>query len=325
MTAPIPLLLNPLAGSLHRSGLKCWLDEHRAAFRLVPTSSADDLTEKARTLAETGEPIVVAAGGDGTLMCAAQGLVGTGTAMGILPCGTMNVFAREMGIGSRRFDIALEAIQNGKTQAVDIFTVNGKPFLQMAGFGPDARIVHLITPKMKQRFGAFSHVLTAVKVIMESHPLVTVKTPDGDEVSGIQVIFGNGKRYGGEAHLFANAKYDDGLLDAAVIHEESIPIFYEIVACMLQRGATQRNSGECTQIRACTSYELTADGKLDYQLDGTYAGTLMPGETAVIQKLDRPLHVCVPLDPAPLTAVGRLMASPMVEAFRACMKRLQNF
>mgnify|MGYP002732402237 CR=1 FL=1 len=325
MTTPIPLLLNPKAGSLHRSGLKCWLDEHRDSFRLVPTSSAGDLTDKARALAEAGAPIVAAAGGDGTLMCAAQGLVGTDASLGILPCGTMNVFAREMGIGSRRFDIALEAMQAGKTQPVDIFTVNGKPFLQMAGFGPDARIVHRVTSKLKKHFGAFSHVITAFRVVIESHPLITVKTAKGEEICGIQVILGNGKRYGGEAMLFANARFDDGKLDAAIIHESTIPILYEVVACMLQRGATQRNSSETTQIRASSSYEITADGKLDYQLDGDYAGTLLPGETAYIEKLPAPLHVCIPLNPVPLTPLGRFMAHPMVEALQMLIKRAKQF
>lgn len=325
MKISIPLLINPKAGSLFRSGLKSWLDEHRDSFALVPTSSAEDLTVKARELAEAGEPIVAAAGGDGTLMCVAQGLAGTNAALGILPCGTMNVFARELGIGSRRFNIALEAMEQGVRQNVDIFTVNGRPFLQMAGFGPDARIVRLITPGMKKRFGAFSHVLTAFRVAMESHPLITVKLPDGEEVCGTQVILGNGKRYGGEAHLFAQARYDDGKLDAVMVHEESIPILYELISCMLQRGATRRNISEFTQVRAFPSCEITADGRLDYQLDGDYAGTLHPGETAVIEKLPDPLKVCVPLHPVPVTPIGRFMAHPMIEALRERIKQLQRF
>ena len=106
MATRIPLLINPKAGSLFRSGFKKWLKNHRDEFRLVPTRSAADLTEKAAKLAAKGEAVVAAAGGDGTLMGAAAGLIGTGTALGIVPCGTMNVFSRELGIGSRRFDVA---------------------------------------------------------------------------------------------------------------------------------------------------------------------------------------------------------------------------
>lgn len=325
MNLTVPLLINPKAGSLFRSGLKSWLDEHRKDFTIIPTQSAEDLTNKARELAESGEPVVAAAGGDGTLMNAAQGLVGTQAALGILPCGTMNVFARELGIGSRRFDTALDAIQNGLRQDVDIFTVNDKPFLQMAGFGPDAKIVKLITPKLKRSMGAAAHIITALKVAVEHHPIITVTLPNGEEVKGAQVIMGNGKRYGGEAHLFAQARYDDGKLDAAIIHQESVPILFEILGLMLQRGATRSNVSQFTQLRTFESCELTAEGKLDFQLDGDYAGTLYPGETATIRRLPHKLRVCVPKIPVPGTPIERFMAHPMIEAWRTLIRRAQEF
>lgn len=325
MQIAIPLLINPKAGSLFRSGLKGWLDSHRSAFHLVPTKSAEDLADKARALAEAGEPIVAAAGGDGTLMNAATGLTGTQAALGILPCGTMNVFARELGIGSRRFDIALEAMQTGLRQAVDIFTVNDKPFLQMAGFGLDARIVHRITPGLKKRFGAAAHVITALKVAVEHHPSITVALPNGEELTGTQVILGNGKRYGGEGHLFANARYDDGKLDAAIIHQESMTILFEVLSCMLQRGATKRNTSECTRLRTFSSCDITAESKVDYQLDGDYAGTLRPGEKAHIEKLPTPLYVCVPRNPVPVTPIGRFIAHPMVATWLERIRQANEF
>ena len=325
MHLTVPLLINPKAGSLFRSGLKAWLDEHRNDFTLVPTSSAEDLTAKARELAEAGEPVVAAAGGDGTLMNAAQGLVGTNAALGILPCGTMNVFARELGIGSRRFDVALDSIQAGPRHMVDLFCVNDRPFLQMAGFGPDARVVKLITPRLKKHMGAAAHIYTGLKVAVERHPIITVTLPNGEEIQGTQVILGNGKRYGGEAHLFANARYDDGMLDAAIIQQESIPILYEIISCMLQRGATHSNTSEFTQLRTFESCEISAEGKLDYQLDGDYAGTIMPGETATIRRLPDKLRVCVPRSFVPGTPLEKFMAHPMVEAWRTLIRRAREF
>ena len=325
MRLTIPLLINPNAGSLFRSGLKAWLDTHRDDFTLVPTKSAEDLTAKARALADAGEPVVAAAGGDGTLMCAAQGLIGTKAALGILPCGTMNVFARELGIGSRRFDVALDAMLNGIHQGVDIFTINDKPFLQMAGFGMDARIIKLITPKMKRWLGAASHVVTALRVAMDRHPIITVTLPDGEEVYGTQVILGNGKRYGGEAHLHAEARYDDGLLDAVIMHQESPMILFEVLGSMMQRGATQRNTSAFTNVRRFESCVITAEGKLDYQLDGDYVGTIRPGESAVISRMPHQLNVCVPLNPVPVTPMGRFLVHPMVEAWRERIKRMSRF
>lgn len=325
MHLTVPLLINPKAGSLFRSGLKAWLDDHRNDFTLVPTKSAEDLRAKARELADAGEPVVAAAGGDGTLMNAAQGLIGTNAALGILPCGTMNVLARELGIGSRRFDVALEAIQTGLRQNIDVFTVNDRPFLQMAGFGPDARIVKLITPKLKKNMGAAAHIITGLKVAVEHHPIITVTLPNGEEIRGTQVILGNGKRYGGEAHLFANASYDDGKLDAAIIQQESIPILFEILSLMLRRGATHSNTSEFTTLSSFESCEITAEGKLDYQLDGDYAGTLLPGETAVVRRLPHKLKVCIPRCYIPGTPLQKIMAHPMVDAWRSLVRRAGEF
>ncbi len=326
MTMPrIPLLLNPRAGSLFRSGLKDWLRKNDEHFRLVPTASAEDLCTKARALAEAGEPIVAAAGGDGTLMNAATGLIGTGAALGILPCGTMNVFARELGIGSRRFDLALEAMQQGRLQEVDVFTVNGKPFLQMAGFGPDARVVQLITPGLKRHLGAAAHVVTAMQVAKEQHPTITLRLPDGEQLTGTQLILGNGKRYGGEAHLFAHACYDDGLIDAALFGQESTAILLEVINSMMKRGATERNVSDLTELRRFATATLTADGPLSYQLDGDYAGTLAEGETATISRLPERLRVCVLQHPVPTTPLGRLLAHPVVDTLRARLETLKEF
>ena len=324
MHIAIPLLLNPNAGSLFRSGLKTWLECHGRDFRFIHTTSAQDLTDKAHELAESGEPVVAVAGGDGTLMCAAQGLIGTQSALGILPCGTMNVFARELGIGSRRFNNALMAMQHGQRKPVDIFTINGKPFLQMAGFGMDARVIKLITPKLKRWLGAASHIVTAFRVAMDRHPVITVTLPNGEELLGTQVILGNGKRYGGEAYLHAEARYDDGLLDAVIMHQESPMILFEVLASMLQKGATQRNTSMFTNVRRFESCVITAEGKLDYQLDGDYVGTIKPGESAVVEKLPHPLNVCVPHDSLAVNAKARSMAHPMVEAWKNCIKRLRK-
>ena len=324
MSTTIPLLINPKAGSLFRSGLKAWLDAHRSDFRIIPTDSAEDLTAKAQQLAEAGEPTVAAAGGDGTLMCAAQGIIGTGAALGILPCGTMNVFSRELGIGSRRFDTALAAMRGDVRQEVDIFTVNGKPFLQLAGFGPDASIIRRITPRMKRHLGAASHVVTGMQVAVEHHPIITVTLPDGEQVCGTQVILGNGKRYGGEGHLFANARYNDGLLDAAIIQLESTGILFEVISYMLMRGANERNTTDFTQLRQFSSCAITAEDSIDYQLDGDYSGTLKAGETAVIERLPHPLRICVPAIPEPVTHFGRLLAHPVLETMRKQIERMKE-
>ena len=322
MPHPVPLLINPRAGSLFRTGLKAWLLKNKRHFRLVLTHSAADLTRKARELAESGEPVVAAAGGDGTLMCAAQGLVGSDTALGILPCGTMNVFARELGIGSRRFNVALAAIQGDCRQEVDIFSVNGRPFLQVAGFGPDARVIELITPRLKRHMGAAAHVVTGVMVAMERPPLITMTLPDGETLQGTQIIMGNGKRYGGEAHLFAHAAYDDGRLDAAIIDQVNLGVLFEMLGFIVSKGATPHNVSEFTSLRRIRKCEITAEAELPYHLDGDYAGTLQPGEKLLIDRMTHKLKVCVPASIEELSPLDCVMAFPMFQTLR---EKLQAF
>ena len=324
MAAPIPLLINPRAGSLFRSGLDTWLEQHQADFHQINTTSAEDLTEKARELAQRGASVVAVAGGDGTLMCASQGLIGTNTALGILPCGTMNVFARELGIGSRRFDIALRAMQGSLRQEVDIFAINGKPFLQVAGVGPDARVIELISPQLKKHMGAAAHVITGLKVATENPPIITLTLPDGTTYQGTQIIMGNGKRYGGEAHLFANASYDDGRLDAAIIDQESLGILFEVLGLIVSQGADKHNISEFTTLCRLKECRITAEGNVAYHLDGDYAGSINPGEELHIEKLPEKLKVCIPADSVPLTPMDKMMAHPIFQTLKEKLQKLNE-
>ncbi len=289
----IPILLNPMAGSLHRSGLNDWLQAKQDYFDFIETTSVDDLRAQARRQADLGAAVVAVAGGDGTLMEAAHGLMGSETAMGVLPCGTMNVFAREIGVGSRRFDRALKAMLGTHRQSVDIFRVNEKPFIQLAGFGLDARVVKSVTPWMKKYLGAASHLLAAVKVSMEPLPQISVQLPTGEAFRGSQVILGNGRRYGGEAMLFAHASLNDGMLDMAVIEQDSANVAMEIAQVMLLGGAHPKNVSDSTKLAQIDECHISCEGKLAYQLDGDYAGTIYPGETAHIRRSSQKLKVCV--------------------------------
>ena len=93
-----PLLYNPNARSQKGKRALQFLMANAQDFILYATRDIDDARELAADFAEKGETVVLAAGGDGTLNAVIQGLAGSETALGILPAGTMNVFAREMGI-----------------------------------------------------------------------------------------------------------------------------------------------------------------------------------------------------------------------------------
>lgn len=261
---------------------------------MIPTTSAEEAYQQARLLAEQGEPVVVVGGGDGTLMNIAKALIGTETALGVLPCGTMNVFAREIGIGSHRYSRALKAIQQGHEERIDIFEVNGRPFLQMAGIGADAEIVRRITPAMKRRLGAAAHIVTACQLLHEELPEITLHTDTGESYSGAQVIMGNGRRYGGAAKLFSEACYDDGLLDAVIVQRKNIGILLELLSYMLMNGVSPKNSREHVEACRFASATITADKEVAYELDGDFIDVLQPGDELRISRLTQRLKVRVP-------------------------------
>lgn len=294
MSQPYPLLLNRKSGSLHRAWFRVWLRKHAESFQLIPTNSAEEAYEQACRLAEQGEPVIVAAGGDGTLMNIARALIGTESALGILPCGTMNVFAREIGIGSHQYSRALKAIQQGKEESVDIFAANGRPFLQMAGFGADAEIIRRITPAMKRRLGAAAHVVTGWQLLNEELPEITMQTDTGEIFSGAQIILGNGRHYGGAAKLFSDARYDDGMLDAVTVQRKNIGILLELLSYMLMNGISEKNAREHVEIGRFASATITTDKEAAYELDGDFITTLQPGEELRIDKLPQKLKVRVP-------------------------------
>lgn len=295
MSTTFPLLMNAKSGSLYRSRMKAWLRRHQESFEVIPTHSAEEALERARELVAAGAPIVVAAGGDGTLMNIAQALIGTKTALGILPCGTMNVFARELGIGSHRYSRALKVLQAGHMAEVDIFAVNGRPFLQMAGIGADAEIIRRITPTLKRRLGPAAHIVTGFQLLREELPEVTLTADNGEVYTGAQIILGNGRRYGGSAKLFSDARYDDGLLDGITVQRKKIGILLEILSYILVNGASEANAREHVDVCQFSGGIITANKDVAYELDGDFAGILKAGDSLRVEQLPRKLTVCLPL------------------------------
>lgn len=193
--------------------------DNAAGLALYATRSAEEAQALAAMFAEQGQPIVVAAGGDGTLNAVVKGLAGSKTALGVLPTGTMNVFARELGIPYDNLDRAFEVILEGHVREVDLFEANGTPFVQMAGVGFDAAVIEETTWESKKMLGPLAYLMSAVKVLGDKPPRMTVETGDGRHAEGIAVLAGNGSLYGGQIKLFHRADNQDSKLDVLVFKE----------------------------------------------------------------------------------------------------------
>lgn len=266
----IPLFFNNTARSARADRFRRWLDAHRDLFDVIEPESRTDMLRHLASQAAAGAPVAAVAGGDGTLGVAAEALCNTGTALALFPAGTMNVFSREIGI-RQDFDHALHILNKGRAREVDLFAFNGRPFLQMAGIGADARAVELTTWEMKKKWKAFAYVIAGARVCTERQPRLTLATDDGRVLEGRSILFGNGRRYGGPLNFFAEADNEDGLLDAVVFNHSIPSIIGECLMAAVHGGFHSRRHGRFEYIQM-TGGTVTTSGHAACELDGDYAG-----------------------------------------------------
>ena len=219
MAPRYPLIMNPKARSERAQRARRFVMENATRFAIYATNSGEESAELARRFSEEGEEVIVAAGGDGTLNAVVGGLAGTKTVLGILPTGTMNVFARELNIPFGHLAAALDVIDGGHVKEVDLFETEGTPFVQMAGVGFDAQVIEETTTESKRRLGPLAYILSAVKVLGSEPPRMKVYFDEGFAAEGACVLLGNGALYGGQLRLFGKADNADDLLDVLVYKE----------------------------------------------------------------------------------------------------------
>lgn len=154
--------------------------------------------------------LVIVAGGDGSLNCAAEGLLKLNKPFGLLPLGTANDFARTMGIATE-LDEAAKIIIAGHEEEIDIGFVNGHPFFNVASIGVSAELALTLTHEVKQQFGRLGYVLTALRVLLRARPFsAIVNHAEGQAlVKTLQVAVGNGRFYGGGMAVHHAARIND--------------------------------------------------------------------------------------------------------------------
>src|SRR5947207_14826101 len=132
----IAVILNPTAGNLETVG--DWQERVESIARGWPvriTSHPGETETLARRAVEEGFGRIVAAGGDGTVNQVANGIAGSNSALGILPMGTVNVFAMELGLPSDDLALCWDVIEAGNVRLVDLLSSNQKYFVQLGGNG----------------------------------------------------------------------------------------------------------------------------------------------------------------------------------------------
>ncbi len=197
------VIYNPAAGRRRAQRLWRVLDvmvHNGVKLQIAETLHAGHATILAREAASRGARLVVAAGGDGTIAEVAAGLAGSPTPMGIIPLGTANVLAHELGLPFAPRDVA-SALAFGRTRPLwpGLSRTHGQDrlFVQMISAGFDAEIVHSLQPWFKRAFGRAAYVMQGLReTIRYRFPRISLQV-DGASLEAASVIVSKGRFYAG--------------------------------------------------------------------------------------------------------------------------------
>jgi YegS/Rv2252/BmrU family lipid kinase len=272
---PVPVIFNPSARSAQAESR---IDELKAlSDRIVlhPTSQAGDARDIAASLAAAGAPIIVAAGGDGTVNEVVNGIASAGpscpSALGLLPSGTMNVFAMDLGLPSDQMDECWAVIERGISRSIDLWRANDSYFVQLAGAGLDASIIASTTWESKKKLGPLSYLLSGLRTLQQPAPLLTIRAPGRDPITGTVALIGNGRSYGGPFRLFPDASFDDGKLDVVVMKYHGIAEFLKLSLSVMSGQFATDGSVLTFQTPELT---ISAEGHVPFEADGELSGSV---------------------------------------------------
>jgi diacylglycerol kinase family enzyme len=233
------IVTNPGAGSGDPDDVISRATERLPDVEIVELRPGVDLGEAVGQAVDRGR-VVVAAGGDGTVNAVVQHLVGRGT-LGVLPAGTLNHFARDLGV--RDDDAALEALEAGETRSIDVGVAGSVYFVNNAGLGLYPEGVRE-RERSEHRFGKLVASLGAsVRLLRTARPLMGTIEADGDRrVLFAWVVFAGNNRFGATPGSFVSrTRMDEGLLDVRVVTANLRSLSRAKAAWRLARGAPLRS------------------------------------------------------------------------------------
>ena len=222
----VTILINGKAGSLAGSGsrekLEGLLLQALPDAQVVFTGNGTDVAAEARRSVENGARMVVGGGGDGTLSAIAGVLADTGTPLGILPLGTLNHFAKDLGI-PLGIDDAIATLTTGQITQVDVGDVNGSLFLNNSGLGLYPVIVHIRELRQSHGVAKWPAALWATCKAFARYERLSIRVlVEGNELRRrTPVVFvGNNEYLHDRIQLPARDRLDDGLLSVYIPHAQ---------------------------------------------------------------------------------------------------------
>lgn len=274
----IAFIVNPISGTKAKNRvaklIRELLDLQQFAPTVVVTEYAGHATQLAQQFAMEDYYAVVAVGGDGTINEVASGLIGTNTALGIVPNGSGNGFARHLDI-STRMNRAIEMLNNSEVINVDYGLVNDQPFFSTCGVGFDAIVAQDFSDSSR---GFKGYLQSIFKDFFQYKADTYQLKGEGIDITttAFLVNFANAGQWGYDAYIAPKASVQDGWLDVAIVSE-----FPMTAAASLALSLFTKNIDEKLHMNTIRAKELTltrtSEGPM--HIDGT--PVMMPAELHV--------------------------------------------
>jgi YegS/Rv2252/BmrU family lipid kinase len=266
--------------ALERAGLEVlWLETTKK-------DPGQGLTAKA--VAE-GVNLVIAQGGDGTVMACVTGLAGTEVPLAVLPGGTGNLLATNFDIPSE-LDEAVQVAVAGDRVRLDVAAMDDDRFVVMGGIGFDAAMLRDADPKLKEHLGAVAYVLSGFKNLRRRATRFQLRLDDRPPIerTGQGVLIGNLGRLQGGLPVMPDARPDDGLLDVAVLQTRTVLDWLALAA----RVVTRRRKDPQLELFQARRIEIHCGTPQPVERDGDPAE---PRDHLVVEVVPKALTLCVPL------------------------------
>ena len=271
MSPHCSLIINPVSGGyseLKIRNVRAALEAGGLTTELLVTKSAADATLFARQICmERKEPFVVAGGGDGTINGVINGLEPGKVVLAVLPLGTANVLAGELGIDS--LDDAVSRIVRGMTRPLTIGLLEGKEarrrFLLMAGIGLDGSVVESLRDMEKRLLGKGAYLLSAARHMQKWERERFEVVADGRRIDCHSLIVCNAARYGGRYILAPGADIFAPGFQAACMTGTTRSAYLRLAFSVIA-GRVMKNS----DVTFVTAFELAVSGNRAVQVDGDY-------------------------------------------------------
>ncbi len=287
------VILNPVAGSVKETGAMSERLQVLQPERFHISEQAGDAERHAREASEAGAELIISAGGDGTLNEVINGIASAGckAALGLVPLGTGNDFARSLGVPSD-VDAAIAHIGNGKMRAVDLVRVTSdqvRYFVNVSSGGFSGVVDEKLTPEMKRTWGPLAYLRSAAAAFSELRGYATSVSLDDQppiEADLYNVVIANGRYVAGGIPIAPEADICDGLLDIVLIPERGAADL-AIVAAQIMVG--KHLGSDAVIFKRAKKVAINSRPGMWFNVDGELIGN----EPAVFELLPQALQCVV--------------------------------